>query len=144
MKFYNLVEGILEHLKDNILHHILPKVLYHGSKRKFDRPNIEFFGETDEGYYGKGIYFSPTEENANDYGWWIYKAHLINPIPFFLSSESVMGDILQARKDLSKLPEYSRLSPNTKIPKGYVLVYAEDEGNGFRQPIKGWRYGAGA
>jgi len=139
MKFYNYADKILKGLTENLSSHVLPKVLYHGSKRRFDKLNIDFFGETDDGYYGRGIYFSTIEENANDYGWWIYKAHLINPITFFLSSEAGMGDILQARKDLSKLPEYKSITPNTKIPKGYGLVYAEDEGNGWRQPIKGWR-----
>ncbi len=117
----------------------LPSVLYHGSPRKFDKFDLNYFGRVDDGYYGVGVYLATTEENANDYGPWIYRVKLTNPKPFYLWDSGVMGDTHRARVALSKLPEYAHLAPDTKLPEGYRVVRAEDEGNGWRPPASGWR-----
>jgi len=126
-------------LRENASGLAVPAVLYHGSKRKFSKFDLGYFGQTDDGYYGVGVYLAPSVSHANDYGWWIYKVHLENPKPFFLSDESAMGDCAQARKDLAKLPEYTDVAPNTTVPDGYEVVPDEDQGNGWREPVKGWR-----
>jgi hypothetical protein len=117
-------------------HPPFPDKLYHGSKRSFESFDLGFFGATDDGYYGIGVYLSPSVENANDFGWHLYECKIINPKPFYLWSSSTMGDDLQAREDLSRLPEFSRVKPDRNIPTGYHIRKRVDDGNGYRNAGK--------
>ena len=43
-------------------------VWYHGTNAKFDKFNLDFFGKTDDGWYGRGIYFHSDKDTAEVYG----------------------------------------------------------------------------
>jgi hypothetical protein len=116
----------------------LPHILYHGSPRKFDEFSLDFFGRVDEGYFGEGIYLSPSLEGANGFGPIIYEVTLSNPRSFYLWDDSSSGNTYPARVELSKLPEYVDIAPNLVVPPGYELEEQEDDGNEWRLPRKGW------
>jgi hypothetical protein len=44
------------------------QIWYHGTDANFDKFDLNFFGRTDEGWYGKGIYFHSDEDTAKIYG----------------------------------------------------------------------------
>lgn len=130
MTFIHLIE------KKLAPHPPFPKRLFHGSKWKFDSFDLNFFGNTDNGYYGIGVYLSPSIESANDYGWHLYECEVINPKPFYLWSSATMGDDIQARVDLSILPEYAHIAPSRKVPTGYHIRKRFDPGNGYTKAGK--------
>jgi hypothetical protein len=51
-------------------------VWYHGTNAKFDKFNLDFFGKTDDGWYGRGIYFHSDKDTAEVYGRNVIKARL--------------------------------------------------------------------
>ena len=46
-----------------------PLPVFHGSYNKFDQFNDSFIGTRDPGFYGTGFYFTPYEEDADEYAW---------------------------------------------------------------------------
>ena len=44
-----------------------PLVVYHGTNNEFYEFDLTYFGKTDEGFYGKGFYFTPNLETAEVY-----------------------------------------------------------------------------
>ncbi|MDX8383125.1 MAG: hypothetical protein R8M45_03520, partial [Ghiorsea sp.] len=42
-------------------------VMYHGTNDEFDEFNLTYFGKTDDGWYGKGIYLSGTPNGTSGY-----------------------------------------------------------------------------
>ena len=59
-----------------------PKTLYHGTNAEFDTFDPSKFGQTDEGWLGRGFYFSPDESAAQAYGRNVMPAHLSMQNPF--------------------------------------------------------------
>ena len=53
-----------------------PLVVYHGTPNKFDTFDIEKFGKTDSGHYGKGFYFEMRRAFAKSYGKKVMKVYL--------------------------------------------------------------------
>ena len=49
-------------------------IWFHGTKSKFDIFDLSYFGETDDGWWGVGVYFHSNIENAKAYGINIIKA----------------------------------------------------------------------
>jgi hypothetical protein len=41
-----------------------PMVVYHGTPREFDHFSMSYFGRNDDGFYGRGFYFTPNKESA--------------------------------------------------------------------------------
>ncbi|CAF1002605.1 unnamed protein product [Adineta steineri] len=70
----------LGHLYHKSAVHGEEKILFHGTKREnFDgifNNNFKFFGTTDEGWYGRGIYFSSSPEYCATYAEWDRKSIL--------------------------------------------------------------------
>jgi len=44
-----------------------PLVVYHGTNKDFYEFDLTYFGKTDDGFYGKGFYFTPNLETAEVY-----------------------------------------------------------------------------
>lgn len=94
--------------------------VWHGSPHQFTRFNVDLAGQTDDGYYGVGIYFSPLKESAEDYGPHITEALLRAKKPFYYYDSGVCGDIIKSREALAKLPFVdAHIKPNYAIPEGY-------------------------
>ena len=53
-----------------------PRVMYHGTNASFDTFDIEKFGKTDSGHYGKGFYFEMRRAFAKSYGKKVMKVYL--------------------------------------------------------------------
>lgn len=51
-------------------------IWYHGTNATFDEFDLDFFGKTDEGWYGKGVYFHSDIDTTDAYGKNIIKAKL--------------------------------------------------------------------
>lgn len=118
----------------------VPPVLCHGSKKEFAKFDLDHFGQTDDGYYGVGVYLATDFEHANDYGWWVYQVHVRDPKPFFLWSSSSGGNAHQARVDLGDVPDYAHVKPRTDLPNGYEVVpYEKTDNYGHYLTRQGYR-----
>lgn len=100
-----------------------PKIMYHGTKHKFDSFEWSHFGQTDDGYYGRGFYFDPNASGAKEYGPIVMPVYLKVENPFWLKVDGSMGSavMLDVRDDLSKLPGLEKLKTNRTLPKGYHI-----------------------
>lgn len=120
-----------------------PLVLYHGSSRKFDTFDLSKAGSSsgenvDSGYFGKGFYFTPHRNLAENYGPVLYKSFLrINHIQSFSEEH---GNV---RFDENPLPENIReevLRRYTPLQKAeYRRLNEEEEKNrGDWSFVSGW------
>jgi len=98
--------------------------VYHGTYGHFKRFDASYMGRTDEGFYGRGFYFTTDITDARDYGDHVIECHLNIENPFFLKDWSTLGSWMELdlRDDLSKLEGMpADLKTNRKIPEGYEL-----------------------
>lgn len=120
----------------------IPKVLYHGSPRRFSKFSLEYRGRVDDGYHGEGIYLTPDVDEANDYGPILYTVHLVRAKPFWLFDDGTHLSVPVARKQLSKLARYGKHAPDSRIPGGYELVLGSNftrynQRSGRNEPLTG-------
>ena len=97
--------------------------VYHGSYSSFTQFNMDFSGKTDDGYFGKGFYFSPTKGNASEYGkakGFLLSIH--NPIKLPCSSSMGHSSLLDARDILGKVMGRNDLITHRTLPPGYHVV----------------------
>lgn len=111
-----------------------PLVVWHGSKSDFDKFDKNYIGQTDDGYYGRGFYFSPNEEDASGYG----KAkpyHLWIKNPFVLPSHADLGheSLYDLRDKLAALKGVKVARSNRQLPKGYT-VQEDEKDNRYYNP----------
>lgn len=106
-----------------------PMPVYHGTKSEFDEFSWSSFGQTDDGYYGRGFYFTPTPEEARDYGKIVLGVYLKIENPFWLRVDSSMGSavLLDTRDDLSVIPGYEKLKTNRTLPDGYYIKKSDGD-----------------
>ena len=107
--------------------------VYHGTNSKFDKFDASYMGQTDDGYYGRGFYFTLDKEEAKDYGMNIIQANLIVKNPFYLRTWNTVGSFveLDLRDDLAKLDGMPKdLKTNRTVPKGYYLKRWEHNDRG--------------
>lgn len=105
--------------------------VYHGTDSRFKKFDASYIGKTDEGFYGRGFYFTPDKEEASEYGPIIIETNLIIKKPFYLRTWSTVGSYveLDLRDDLSKLNGMPKdLKTNRNIPNGYYLKRWEHKG----------------
>ncbi len=105
--------------------------VYHGTDAEFNKFNLNYFGKTDRGFYGIGFYFTPSPENAKDYGK-LKSFYLKINNPFILPDAGTMGhlSIYDARDKLADLYNMPELKTIRTIPQGYHLKTIEhDESN---------------
>ena len=79
------------------------KVGFHGSKNKFDHFSLKYFGQSDAGMWGEGIYFTNKEEVASQWGNYLYRCNLHFCSPFIIESG-----------DMEKLDAFLNLGKTTK------------------------------
>lgn len=111
-----------------------PLTVYHGTNQNFNKFDMSYFGKTDDGFYGKGFYFTNEKQDAYDYGDIILSCNLRIEKPFYLRSYSTVGSAveLDLRDDLAKLNGMPKdLKTIRTLPKGYHVNRREykDENN---------------
>lgn len=62
---------------------------FHGSRKRFGRFSLEFFGQSDAGQWGEGVYFSNKKEVALNWGNILYKCKLHFNKPFIVKSDDI-------------------------------------------------------
>lgn len=97
---------------------------YHGTNSHFEEFSLDFFGCTDDGYYGKGFYFTQSPETASEYGHIVIEAQLSLHNPFTLPSSGCCGhpclhDVRDLLANLKGVPP--TLRTNRQLPSGYEL-----------------------
>lgn len=108
--------------------------LYHGSNRRFDKFDMSYFGHTDDGFYGRGIYFTNSKSEAAEYGNIIYTVTLSVKKPFVLFDNGYMYDdqIILNRHNLSKVyPDKKGLDPDLTLPPGYTVHKSYDDSRDY-------------
>lgn len=106
-----------------------PLVVYHGTHARFDKFDKSWEGQTDDGFYGPGFYFTLDREEASEYGPHIIEAYLKIENPFYLRTYSSLGSAveLDLRDDLAKLKGMPKdLKTVRTLPKGYFVKRRED------------------
>lgn len=102
--------------------------VYHGTNANFNEFSMDYFGKTDDGYYGRGFYFTPSPGNAKEYGK-VRSFYLKMTNPFTLPHAGAMGhpSIYDARDKLADLYNQPELKTIRTIPKGYHLEKIEHD-----------------
>jgi hypothetical protein len=104
-----------------------PLELWHGARQKFDKFDMSWFGQTDEGFYGRGFYFTPDKSYAKEYGK-LVKCHIYANNPFWLRSWNSIGSPIELdlRDDLATLNGIPKdIKTNRKLPAGYSVKRTE-------------------
>jgi hypothetical protein len=105
-----------------------PIRLYHGTRFRFNRFDMAHFGNTDDGFYGRGFYFSPDKDTAAEYGPRIVEVMLNVRNPFKMVYWNVVGapEEIELREQLSGLKGIPKdIKPVTTLPKGYRVQREE-------------------
>ena len=86
-------------------HSFLPeiKVGFHGSRSKFDHFSLKYFGQSDAGMWGEGVYFTDQEEVAAQWGNYLYRCNLHFHSPFIIDDG-----------DMDRLNDFLSLGNTTK------------------------------
>jgi len=101
-----------------------PIIAYHGTDSAFKKFDISYMGRHDEGFYGRGFYFSLDKAEASDYGSTIMEVNIDVKNPFYLRTWSTLGSYveLDLRDDLSKLKGVpSDIKTDRTVPTGYFV-----------------------
>jgi len=104
-------------------------IAYHGTNNEFVKFDMIHRGQTDDGFYGSGFYFTPDREYAGEYGNKILKCELTVNNPFYLRTWGTMGGFeeLDLRDDLATLNGIpSFFKTNRKLPGGYEIRVRPD------------------
>ena len=64
-------------------------IAYHGSRNKFNKFSLKYFGQSDAGMWGKGVYFTNKKEIASNWGNYIYKCKLTFNKPFVVEDGEI-------------------------------------------------------
>ena len=109
---------------------------YHGSRNKFNKFSLKYFGQSDAGMWGKGVYFTDKKEIASNWGNYIYKCKLTFNKPFVVED----GEIEKIDYFLS-LGENNHESTKKLKEMGYDGVISYNE-NWYTKdgPIRGNQY----
>ena len=105
-------------------HSFLPEIRvgFHGSRKKFNRFSLSYFGQSDAGQWGEGIYFTDKEEIASQWGNYLYRCNLHFYSPFIIESG-----------DMDRLNDFLDLGNTTKEctdklkELGYDSIISEGE-----------------
>ena len=105
-------------------HSFLPEIRvgFHGSRKKFNNFSLSYFGQSDAGQWGEGIYFTDKEEIASQWGNYLYRCNLHFYSPFIIESG-----------DMDRLNDFLGLGNTTKEctdklkELGYDSIISEGE-----------------
>ncbi|HEY0842476.1 hypothetical protein [Methylotenera sp.] len=107
-----------------------PLVVYHGTTADFTEFDINQFGKTDEGYVGKGFYFTNNAEISSDYATdsiWSSRQKLViggNVKPVFLS---LKNPYITEVYNVSTEPKDGYITTDELISRGHDGVIVTDE-----------------
>lgn len=107
-----------------------PVVVYHGTNHKFDKFDMAWQGMTDDGFYGRGFYFTSDKEEAKEYGNIVMETYLKVMNPFYLRTYSSIGSVIEfdLRDDLAKLNGMPKdLKTVRTLPDGYSVKRSEED-----------------
>lgn len=112
--------------------------VYHGTNTYFNIFSMNYFGKTDDGYYGKGFYFTPDKSEAQDYGKNILNVYLNLHNPLFLPDAGGGNHIslIKAREILANLYEKPEWIPKKILPEGYYVKKVPVTEYGYEIPGK--------
>lgn len=112
-----------------------PLVVYHGTNAEFDTFDDSFFGKTDEGFAGKGFYFTNYGDLTSEYGSKQIKAYLSAKNPFITEdyNEPFKKYGLETNRDLTG--ETSKLLQDNLKKDGYDGVFVMDYENNAHEYI---------
>ena len=104
-----------------------PMVVYHGTKNNWTKYDSTFFGtNTDEGYYGKGLYLSSVENKAAQYG---------NIMALFVNSRNPLRTGIdpnitwsEANKNVILAEQFNRDNASEELSKYDAVLYSGSEG----------------
>jgi hypothetical protein len=102
--------------------------VYHGTNYKFNKFSLKYFGSTDEGFAGKGLYFTTNKNYAKEYGDIIKEAYIRLSNPLIINNSSTINPNYIKRK--LNLPESVNADTVTKtlVSNGYdgvIINYDE-------------------
>lgn len=105
------------------------ETLWHGSHADFDTFDPGKIGSTDAGFYGRGYYFSPDRDHAEEYGpAKPFQVELRNPFKLPSSGSSGHDSLFDLRDKLASLKGGpAKLKTNRELPPGYRLESRERE-----------------
>lgn len=112
-----------------------PLIVFHGTNAEFDTFDDSFFGKTDEGFAGKGFYFTNYGDITSEYGSKQIKAYLSAKNPFITEdyNEPFKKYGLDTNRDLSG--ETSKLLQDKLKKDGYDSVFVMDYENNAHEYI---------
>ena len=115
-----------------------PMVVYHGTNSKFDTFDKDSVGKTDEGWFGRGFYFSNTNGEALSYGENLIPAYLNIKNPFIFYDYEYKRLIGTSYGNPFFMAELGKKFPKTaeKIKLDIVDRYEFDEKVDYRVPIR--------
>lgn len=115
-----------------------PRRMYHGTNAEFDRFSPHYQGQTDDGYFGRGFYFSNNPDAAADYGDSVVPVYLQMSSPLVIPESSTWGDdsLFDTRDVLAELPGMpDGLKTIRTLPDGYEIARRElEDGDYGHQP----------
>jgi len=102
--------------------------VHHGSNSSFTKFDLGFSGKTDDGYFGRGFYFSLSKEGASEYGR-VHTFYLSISNSLSLPESAIMGhsSLIHARDILGRVMDRPDVIPDTQLPKGYSVKKHKEE-----------------
>jgi len=100
--------------------------VYHGTDEIFDKFDLSKFGKTDEGFAGKGIYFTNNPEIASEYGKNVMQRNINLKNPLVINDYNEINKLLKIpeKRDWSK--QTSEIMSNKLQNLGYDGVIVKD------------------
>jgi hypothetical protein len=101
-------------------------IAYHGSNAKFNKFDMKYFGRTDDGMWGKGIYFISDKRVAQSFGSdYLYTCRLKLNKPYIIEMSTVGNN--EDSEDSSKYYSLTNRDNNVLKRKGYDSIIVKDE-----------------
>ena len=101
-------------------------IVYHGSNAKFNKFDLKYFGRTDDGMWGKGIYFISDKRVAQSFGSdYLYTCKLKLNKPYIIDMSTVGNN--EDSEDSSKYYSLTNRNNDVLKRKGYDSIIVKDE-----------------
>lgn len=101
-------------------------VLYHGTNKEFEGFDLSEFGQTDEGFAGKGVYFTNAPEFAEEYGGTLIPTYAKLQTPLIVDSYDKINDAAGVQRARDLTGEKSKIIRDNLMAKGYDGILIED------------------
>jgi hypothetical protein len=113
--------------------------VYHGTNCDFNKFSLKYFGSTDKGFAGRGLYFTTNKNYAKEYGNIIKEAYVRLENPFVINASAAINpNYINRKLNLSENSSSEKVTDNL-IKKGYDGVIVNyDNLNDFDGPNQGF------